>query len=343
MKKRADGRYMKRVVFPDGTMKYFYGKSEREVYKKIDDYTVTKNKPRTFEMLAEQWQREHWDNIEDGTITCYRPALKRALQKFGDIPVKDIKPLDIQRALGEMKRLDYAHHTVGIYLSVIRQILNLAVLYSDIDTNPAAVVKVPKGLKTKKREIPNDEIIKAVDAGLNADFGLFAYLLLYTGLRKGEALALQFKDILFEQQRIIVTKSLSFNGSATKIKTTKTEAGQREVILLDRLAKALSKINGKPTDFIFGGEKPLTESVFRNKWKNYCKEIGQIDTEGNTTFTPHQLRHAFATFLYEQDIGVKDAQKLLGHSKAETTQDTYQHIRNSRLPLVASKLNNIQV
>ncbi len=343
MKKRSDGRFAKKVTLPNGEIKFFYGKTEREVYKKIDEYILQKSKPRTFNEVADQWQREHWENIEDGTITCYRPALARAIEKFGNIEVNDIKPLDVQRALNEMKVLNYSHHTTAIYLSVLRQILNVAVLNSDIDVNPSIAVKVPKGLKTKKREIPNDEIIKAVDNGMDKDFGLFAYLIMYTGLRRGEALAIQLKDIFLKKQIINIYKSLSFNGSATKIKTTKTEAGQREVFILNRLIPMLSAIDGKPTDYLFGGEKPLSESVYRRKWLKYCKAIGMIDKNNKPLFTPHQLRHVYATFLYEQEIGIKDAQKLLGHTKAETTQDTYQHIRMSRLPQVADKLNNIKV
>ncbi len=114
----------------------------------------------------------------------------------------------------------------------------------------------------------------------------------------------------------------------------KTDAGFRDVAMLacvEEKLKAMKK--GKAdTDFLFGEDKPLTKSSFRRKWQAYQKETG-ID------FTPHQLRHAYATILYDAGIDEKVAQGLMGHSSIALTRDIYTHVRQSRLDSAAASLN----
>ena len=62
---------------------------------------------------------------------------------------------------------------------------------------------------------------------------------------------------------------------------------------------------------------------FKRLWYAYAKESG-------VTCNRHQIRHAYSTMLYENKIDIKDAQRLLGHAYASTTQDVYTHIRNKR-------------
>ena len=76
---------------------------------------------------------------------------------------------------------------------------------------------------------------------------------------------------------------------------------------------------------------PLTKTQYRKRWEKYCKSIGH-------QLTAHQLRHGFATILYEAGIPDKDAQELLGHSSITVTRDVYTHIRNSRRTDTAAKL-----
>ena len=76
----------------------------------------------------------------------------------------------------------------------------------------------------------------------------------------------------------------------------------------------------------------LTETQFQRQWELYQKESG-------VTVTPHQLRHAYATILFEAGIEDKDAQELLGHANISTTREIYTHITNKRRKETAKKLN----
>lgn len=362
LKKRADGLYQISVVVEEAgkkRRKYFYGKTQQEAKKKMLAWQENLAAGRSFEEVATEWQKKHWPEIAAGTQVCYNPALNRALQDFSNRSIKTITPLDIKRALDIMATQKYAHHSVAIYLSVLTQIFNYAIMMSDISDNPASPVSVPKGLQTKTRDCPADEQLDIIRHHVDDAFGLFPYMLLYTGLRRGEILALQWRDIDFGNRTISITKSVTYAGTGNQpvLKSTKTEAGNREIILLDRLAKKLFPLQKKPDDYLFGGAAPLTQSVFRTAWRKYCLDAGlwkwketqrEKDRKKVTvlikepSITPHQLRHAFATMCFESGIDPKDAQQLLGHSKLEVTMDTYTHIRKKRRTEVAAKLNKAE-
>ena len=76
----------------------------------------------------------------------------------------------------------------------------------------------------------------------------------------------------------------------------------------------------------------IKNSLFTRKWEKYKEESG-LD------ITAHQLRHTFATILFEANINVKDAQTLMGHSDISVTQNIYTHIREKRLQETAKALN----
>lgn len=167
-------------------------------------------------------------------------------------------------------------------------------------------------------------------------FGEFAYTILFTGCRRGEALALQWKDIDFKKNTITVNKSVNYNGDNQNTPIisphTKSEAGMRTVVMLDCLKNRLQSIKQEPEKYIFGGDTPPTKTALRHKWKKYLKETG-------LSITPHQLRHAYATILYDAGIDVKSAQELMGHSNISLTQNIYTHISKSRREQTAESLN----
>jgi len=158
---------------------------------------------------------------------------------------------------------------------------------------------------------------------------------MYTGLRKGEALALQWEDIDFTNRQISVTKSVCHHNNQPHIKATKTKSGMRTVVLLDRVAEALQKIQTSDKSiYIFSGtHTPLTNSQFQCRWEKYNQETG-------LSITAHQLRHTFATILFEAEINVKDAQNMMGHSDISVTQNIYTHIRKERTATSFTKLNS---
>lgn len=335
MKQRKDGRWVK-VKKINGENKSFYSsaKTEKAALKDIErqmiEYSQELARTKSFREIAELWKEEHQAQISYKTWQGYNAHYNRALAEFHENKINEIEASDVQLFVNRLAKKGFAYKTVKSALDVVSMIFDFAILEKQITSNPCNFVKLPYGLPQKERELPSEEEIEKVKNGLNCHFGEFAYLILFTGIRRGEALALKAEDLDFEKRTIQIRKSLYFKNNKPEIKEPKTKAGIRDVYLLDRLIPILKEKKG----FIFGGEKPMTEQAFRRAWERYTRESG-------VTITPHQLRHAYATILYENEISAKSAQKLLGHSDIKITLATYTHISEQRNKSDFEKLNNL--
>lgn len=347
--RRPDGLYEKMLIL-DGARVTFRAKSANEVYHKIAAYKGKKESGPTFAEVADAWETNHVETLAYNTQKSYTAPLRRAVEEFGPTFIRQIKSNDVNSFIGRFARQGYSQQTVKNQLLVINQIFRYAAIDGYLETNPAQYITVPKNLPKNGRTVPEEAYLQLIRQNADSQFGFLALFILYTGLRIGEALALQHKDIDREKNLIHVTKSVYYNGNRPIIKSTKTAAGTRDIILLNLLAEKLP--NGPDEDYLFGGKTMFAYSHYRHGWNAYCKSIGatreHIITDKNNhshakivpLITPHQLRHGFATILFEAGIDEKDAQELMGHSSITVTRDIYTHIRKSRKDKTAQQLND---
>lgn len=326
LSKRADGRLVKNITDPrTGKRIYFYGKTEREINKKILEYTEQQERGRTFAIVSDEWWAEAEPHLAYQSVMVYKPALARAKAELDKFPIKNIQPKDIMNFLNKVAKKGYAQKTIANQKLICNLICEYAVLQNDIDINPCASIKLPSALPKSKRSAASEydeNIIKN-----SADIWLFPFFCLMTGLRKGEVLALQWKDIDFTQDTISVTKSVYYEGDRPFIKAPKTEESTRIVPLLTQLKKALLAIEQRePDKYIISddGSKPLTKRRYITLMDKYRSETG-------TSFTAHQLRHSFATIAFENGVDPKTVQIILGHKQLSTTMDIYTDFRNQAL------------
>lgn len=338
MFKRKDGLWQEQMTVMDGgrkRQKYFYGRTKKEVLQKIRDFQEDLERGPLFKDVADEWWDLHEPTIAYSTTKPYRSALKRANAHFGETYIRQIKPTDINRFLLEYIKANHAaQKTAKTQLMVINLICKYATANGYIPYNPARDISVPRGLPKEDREMATDEDIKHIKAGTDCTFGMFAYWVLYTGMRRGELLALTWKDVDLKNRTISITKSVYHINNTPALKTPKSAAGVRTVPLMDKLLEKIKPGRGLVFPGPDGGY--LTEMQFRKLWRTYA-------SEANVECHPHQIRHAYATMLYENDIEVKDAQQLLGHAYATTTQDIYTHIRNSRKETVKQRLLSVDL
>ena len=330
---RADGRLCKTIVDPRTHKRvYFYGTTEREINKKIMLYSQKAEHGRVFSEIADEW----WDDAEPKlalqSIRSYKLAMSRAITFFNDTPAKNITARDIQKYLVTLAKQGYSQKVVSNHRMVVNRILSYAVTEGDIELNPCASVKTPANLPKTPRNAADrsdEQIVKD-----NVDLWLFPYFALMTGMRKGEILALQWKDIDFDKNYIYVTKSVAHNGDHPVIKKPKTEAGNRIVPLLTPLREELLKHKRPASDYIISddGKTPLTNRRYTTLYDHYRKETG-------ITATAHQLRHSFATIAFEADLDPKSVQEILGHKQLSTTMDIYTQFREKKLTAAADLLN----
>ena len=344
MVRRKDGRWQQQVslvVRGRQVQKYFYGHSQGEVYRKIaawkDKEEEKRIKGTPFSDVADDWWEDAQDDLAASTQRGYKPAMNRAKDHFKSMGVEFITPADINSFLKKtIRKNQMADKTARTQLMVVNLIFRYAVQAGYINSNPARDLEVPKNLKREKRDIASDEDIKRVKASYDAPFGAFAYWALYTGLRRNELLALSWDDVDLDNRVIHVTKScFRDNDGKVKAKAPKTSSGIRDVPIPDKLAEKI--IPG--TGLVFPGESGyMTNGMFERHWKHYTEATG-------VTCTPHQLRHAYATMLYEagDKVSMEDAQYLLGHAQIQTTKDVYTHIRDSKVEKIKKAMLSIDI
>lgn len=316
----------------DGKRVAFRGRSDAEVERKMIEYNQARAKGKLFKDVVEEWQEQHDKTVSFSTVRAYAAPTKAAIERCGSIYARELTAKDIKSHLNDLSAQRCSIKTIKKYYTIYRSALQYAAEQGYVDNNVAANVTMPQ---FAKKSVVRDPATEAEEELIrkNIDLWLLPYFLLMTGLRKGEALALTYGDIDRDNKLIHITKSLAYKYNTPYIKEPKTAAGIRDVPLLDELAPHIP--NGKPNEFIFspdGENRPMSMMVFQRKWASFQKATG-------ITCTAHQLRHSFATMLYDADVDVKQAQDILGHTTEAMTRDVYTKISERKRKSAADNLN----
>ena len=329
--RRKDGRYQTTYTDTDGRLCYLYDRDPKRLYERLENARKPQN--LTFQSASEAWKSTFVETANVRTWANYRPHLEHLVSIYGDIPIAEITGQDVIRDLQRAKAQGYSRTIVNTRRTLFNNVLNYSVAQGWIPFNPCIGIKLPKGLPSSKRSAPTDDEIRKIIANVKCDFGFYAFLLLCTGLRKGEALALLRSDI--SGDGISVTKSLTLLcGDRPKVKEPKSYSGIRTVpivgILRPALDDYLAKLKGDILFPFHGGY--MTSQGYNATWDKYCKATG-------LELTAHQLRHGTATLLYEAGVDVYTARKILGHAKVSTTMEIYTELREQHEKQSIEKLN----
>lgn len=358
MYQRKDKLWQDQLPVP-GTKryKYFYGKTKSEVKAKMAAWKAEQDKPMLFKDAADAWDTRHSGKVTHNAHDVYVAPLRRANDYFADIPIAEITPDQIQAFIQHIADQGFSKRSVQIHKNMLNMIFNHAIVQpgSLVRFNPCNSVSIPSGLPQVERKPPTDKQLELVSPNAESEMGLFAFFLLYTGLRRGELLALRWEDIDRKNKLIHVRREVIYESNQpTIVDRAKTPAGVRKVELLDKLEAQLPE--GKK-GLVFGGDTPLTKTQMRKNWLAFCKEIGEVEiTEekhysksNNRTYikhsykpkmTPHQFRHAYASMLDDAEIDDNTAKSLLGHKSIVTTKNVYTKLREAKRQRSTKKLND---
>lgn len=347
---RKDGRYQGSYTDDKGRH-YVYDRDPEQLYEKLQQRQQPKGPTiPTFKELAEQWERRHREEITSRTWNNYKPHFDAIIKKHGKKPIDAVDALDIIQHLSEAKSKNYSVTVTNSIRSLYRMIFDYAIAEGYVKFNPVTSIKLPKGLKKRKRTGPTKEQMNIILTSLDKPFGLFAYFLLCTGLRKSEALALSWDDIDIGNKVIHITKSLDYTDTVhPKLKPPKTDAGIRDVPILDILLKPIeSTYRTSNCEIVFpsppsnrGGKGGgyMSLRAYEGAWQRYCEAVDFIDNNGKPTLTAHNLRHGTATLMFELGVDELTTQKILGHSRIEITREIYTDLRNEQRERSVKKLN----
>lgn len=339
MKRRPDGRWQKKVTLADGTKKILYSSAatEKTAIKEFNEQLLSFKKDietsTHFSRVAEEWSERAFPKLEHNTLKQYKPCLAAAVNFFKDMPIEKITAGHIQDYIDDLELKKYAGKTIKNRLLVLSLILDRPAMKGTIPFNPCKQITLSKTItKNKtKREKASDKDEQEIPKHTDSLFGILAYLYLVTGCRRGEAVALGPKDIDFDNLYIHIDKTVEWIGNKPKIKDApKTEAGIRDIPIPKRLADLLKPYAKQ--NYIFSNEKGelFSNAYFTRHWDKYRNETG-------VSCTPHELRHSYATMLFDAGVDVKTAQLWLGHKDINTTLAIYTHLSKNKLEETTKK------
>lgn len=354
--KRSDGRIQSRVYLgvKDGKKqyKYVYGTTQKEVDRKVEELKVSMRKGvdisasnDSFETWANYWltSKKHEVSKDRYSTLVSRSAVW--IESLKSTQISQIKPFELQTILFSIAAKNpytdapMARKTIRGYVQVINAIFDFAMDNRVLDFNPATKLKIPQTAPpaTQRRALTEEERQRVMEFEHRAKPS--AMLMMLSGLRRGEATALQWNDIDFINNKISVNKSYNFKQKEFKApKNGKARVVSVPQILIDYL-KTLQKVSPFVLTNARGGM--MTEESWKRLYQSYMLDMnieygfgGSINKHANnvdvpmviSTFTPHELRHTFCTIMFEAGIDAKTAQEQLGHSDIKTTLSIYTHL-----------------
>ena len=271
--------------------------------------------------------------LRPGTAMNYRLTIRKHLVPyFGQMHMNAITTVDVQRFYNQ--HAHQARSTVRTMGILLHGIFESAIEDGLCTINPTRSKRLTMTQRKKVREALPLEHAQDIIAGLprlEPKDRLLVALLIFTGIRRGEALGLQWADIDFERKLISIKRSVRFVGNKGYIGPTKSSAGVRLIPLSPQLEEVLAQVDHGGKYLLGNGEFPITEMTYKRGWERICRTI---DLYGATA---HVFRHTFAT-LAAVHTDVKNLQAVMGHSDIQTTMNRYTHPRELRVMAAVEEL-----
>ena len=352
--------------------KQFWGKTDAEAKQKRDNYKyecehgIDKPEQITVFDLAEQWLPVAKAGVGKGTYNQYVSVMEKLTNIIGEKLVSSVSPGDIKKVWAVYVGLSQSYINKG--KTLYRSFFQYAIDNNYCRTNPmdSGSAKPHKGTKGTHRCLTETEQMLVATVPHRCQTA--AMIMMKAGLRRGEVLALQKKDI--HDGRIYVLKAVSFVNNRPVIKDTKNESSERSVPLFavlkqftDGIEKyALPDEKGKicsETAFDRAWESYMTElSTYLNgehkRWYHLTKEWKQSHPEEyakylelkeknkeeaeeyrltgwtDVSFRPHDLRHTFVTEGRNRGVDLRIMIDWCGHSSEKMIMEIYDHPSKQR-------------
>ena len=332
-------------------------KTAREAQRALDRLRVDYDKNgwhnspsldiKTVDELFNAWFDYKKNKVKPTTLANYSHFYNNGIKDhLGTMKLSKLTPYIMQKFIDDSSQR-YSH--VDVLYIILRQMFEYAVSMEIMDHNIADKVAKPKGHtadhKVKDNFYNKDELSYFLQSAKDtSSYMVYAYfrLLAYTGMRKGEALALSWEDLDIENKTVNVNKNCVYNSLTKRkmIQTPKTEASIRKISLDNKTVSVLQQwhlrqsrwkmANGfRKTDgeqFIFPSKK--NEILNVNTPYNWLKSI--YNKKPQKMIRVHGFRHTHASLLFESGASIKEVQERLGHSNSEMTLQIYTHVVQSR-------------
>ena len=350
VRERKDGRWEGRIVVSYDEKglpktKNVTAKTKTECLEKLEKLkaevgaTVKKCTPdMTFGEWMDFWYQTYCKNtLKEYTQETYEQRIyKQIIPKIGHHPLNKVTTGTLEKFYAHLKadgRLTRRERFgPGLANSVIRSIhahcraaLDKAVAEKLIRQNPAIGCKLPPKKSAEVKILTPEAMQKLLYQAQIEGFYEMFMLDLATGLRRGEVLGLQWKDIDFERGTLSVTKQVRYVKGELKIAPPKTKASNRSIILPPPILEMLAEYK-KTVDSIWLFPSPVKKEDVPREPSSCRKALARILKRAGCEHVPfHAMRHTFASNAFHYGMDVKTLASTIGHESVETTLNVYAH------------------
>lgn len=331
--------------------------SRLEIQLQKGELNSMANQNSTFNEVYDLWFTQYKQTVKESTwVTTERIFRLHITPVFGDYRISKITIRHCQQAInGWFNAGLLKYHT---FLNYVGKVLDFAINIGLISDNPAKRVIVPKNKSDRSRDnlenYYNKEELEHFFECLHDDPSSpqaypFFRLLAFSGMRKGEALALTWEDINFRDNTISINKTQSRGDNAELvIQSPKTRRSNRTIFIDDKTISVLQHwqleqrkyllqlgVNVKQKEsYVFTNEHgKMFQPSKPRKWLEHTLKRYDLNH-----VTVHAFRHTYATMAFEAGATIKSVQEQLGHSSYKTTMDVYTAVTKSKQNEATTKL-----
>lgn len=369
IRKRKDGKWL--VTFPTGLYKengkrdliYKYCATQAEAVEALRQLQSekamgvchSKAAVKTGDWINTWIEKHKAPKLAPSTLTSYRNNFRVHIKPYvGEVALRELTTYHIQKMLDSM--VGSLSLFVKVY-NVIHGALEKAVELGMIPRNPCKGVAFPEEDKEDMRVLTQEEQQRFIEALDGEYYRVMLLTYLYTGMRAGECIPLQWKDVDLSKRTIRVNKKAILHHDFSKHSAKqevqdfcKTKSSKRTVAITAGLAAILAehKEEMKKRVAALGLEWSEDSLVFWNT-RNKIVQYGNLKESLNKIYrkagignaTMHTLRHTYATRCFEAGVNIKAISEQLGHANVKTTYNIYVHLLEDTKVKEIDKLSEI--
>ncbi len=357
--RKSDNKWVGSISLENGKRKVFYGKTQKEVQDKVNEALYQQQKGMLITAPNEPLKvyLERWlevvcmpPNLRVSTYVKYKKTINTyIIPAIGRVPLQKLEPLHVKRLYNNQLKRGLSPKMVVEIHGLLHKSLDDAVKWGLVGRNVCDLVDRPRVEKKETPVLEKDQALALLESVKQHRLGVLLLVVLTTGMRRGELLALRWSDVNLDKGTLFVNKTVDYIPHYGYVENgAKTKAGRRTIKLAAFVVEILKshreRQQGLKTkagtkwiekDLVFCG---LTGNYFNPNYLLRLFKKVLVDA-GLSHMRFHDLRHSAATILLAMRIHPKVVSELLGHSSFLITMNLYGHVFPSMLDEVVEKWN----